>query len=97
MIFQWIARRAFDPTQHLAKLYQKDKPLLGDVEWSENHSVMSNSLQQHGLHSPWNSPGQNTGVGIPSPMNRPDPEIKLESPALQADALPAELPGKPCS
>ena len=24
---------------------------------------MSNSLQPHGLYSPWNSPGQNTGVG----------------------------------
>ena len=23
---------------------------------------MSDSLQPHGLHSPWNSPGQNTGV-----------------------------------
>ena len=30
---------------------------------SESHSVMSNSLQPHGLYSPWNSPGQNTGVG----------------------------------
>ena len=29
----------------------------------EGHSVMSNSLQAHGLYSPWNSPGQNTGVG----------------------------------
>ena len=29
---------------------------------SESHSVMSNSLQPHGLYSPWNSPGQNTGV-----------------------------------
>ena len=29
---------------------------------TESHSVMSNSLQPHGL-SPWNSPGQNTGVG----------------------------------
>ena len=27
-------------------------------------SVMSDSLQPHGLHSPWNSPGQNTRVGI---------------------------------
>ena len=26
-------------------------------------SVMSDSLQPHGLYSPWNSPGQNTGVG----------------------------------
>ena len=24
---------------------------------------MSNSLQPHGLYSPWNSPGQNTEVG----------------------------------
>ena len=30
---------------------------------SESHSVMSNSSQSHGLYSPWNSPGQNTGVG----------------------------------
>ena len=29
---------------------------------SESHSVMSNSLQPHGLYCPWNSPGQNTGV-----------------------------------
>ena len=26
-------------------------------------AVMSNSLQPHGLYSPWNSPVQNTGVG----------------------------------
>ena len=30
---------------------------------SESHSVMSKSLQPHELNSPWNSPGQNTGVG----------------------------------
>ena len=30
---------------------------------SERRSVMSNSLRPHGLCSPWNSPGQNTGVG----------------------------------
>ena len=30
---------------------------------SESHSVVSESLQPHGLYSPWNSPGQNTGVG----------------------------------
>ena len=29
---------------------------------SESHSVMSDSLQPHGLYRPWNSPGQNTGV-----------------------------------
>ena len=31
--------------------------------WSESRSVLSESLQPHGLYSPWNSPGQNTGVG----------------------------------
>ena len=30
---------------------------------SESHSLVSDSLQPHGLYSPWNSPGQNTGVG----------------------------------
>ena len=30
---------------------------------SESHSVASDSLRPHGLHGPWNSPGQNTGVG----------------------------------
>ena len=30
---------------------------------SEGCSVMANSLQPHGLYTPWNSPGQNTGVG----------------------------------
>ena len=30
---------------------------------SESSSVLSDSLQPHGLYSPWKSPGQNTGVG----------------------------------
>ena len=30
---------------------------------SENFSVVSDSLWPHGLYSPWNSPGQKTGVG----------------------------------
>ena len=30
---------------------------------SESCSVVSDSLQPHGLYHPWNSPGQNTGVG----------------------------------
>ena len=33
------------------------------VRESESNSVMSDSLRPHGLYSPWNSPGQNTGVG----------------------------------
>ena len=30
---------------------------------SESRSVVYNSLRPHGLYSPWNSPGQDTGVG----------------------------------
>ena len=33
------------------------------VSERESHSVMANSLRPHGLYSPWNSPGQNTGGG----------------------------------
>ena len=29
---------------------------------SESCSVLSDSLQHHGLYSPWNSPGQHTGM-----------------------------------
>ena len=36
-----------------------------------------------------------SGSPIPSPGDLPNPGIEPESPALQADSLPAELPGKP--
>ena len=36
-----------------------------------------------------------SGQPIPSPGDLPDPVIKRGSPALQADSLPTELPGKP--
>ena len=63
----------------------------------ESHSVGSNSLRPHGLYSPWNAPGQNTGVGSLSLLqgNLPNPGIEPSSPALQADSLPAEPQGKP--
>ena len=64
---------------------------------SESHSVVSNSLQPCGLYSPWNSPGQNTGVGSLSLLQEifPTPGIRPRCPTLQADSLPAEPPGKP--
>ena len=34
-----------------------------EVKWSESFSVVSESLQPHGLYSPWNLPRQNTEVG----------------------------------
>ena len=47
--------------QHLSDLLP---PLvLGVKSESESWSVVFDSLQPHGLYSPRNSPGQNTGVG----------------------------------
>ena len=36
-----------------------------------------------------------SGLPFPSPGDLPDPGIELRSPALQADALTSEPPGKP--
>ena len=33
------------------------------MKLNESHLVVSESLWPHGLYGPWNSPGQNTGVG----------------------------------
>ena len=51
---------------------------------------MSHSLRPHGLYSPCNSPGQNTGVGSLSLLQGIFP---TQSPALQVDSLPAEPQG----
>ena len=40
------------------------------LKWSESCSVVSDSLQLLGLYSPWDSLGQNTGVGSLSLLQR---------------------------
>ena len=64
------------------------QPRVWDTQ-SESLSVVSDSLQPHGLYSPWNSPGQNTGGGSLSlsPEDLPNPGIEPRSPVLQADSL----------
>ena len=58
---------------------------------SESGSVVSDFLLPHGQYSPWNSPGQNARVGSRSLLQVIEPRF----PALQAESLPAEPPGKP--
>ena len=65
-------------------------------------SVMSDSLQPHGLQparflGPWGFSRQEywSELPCPPPANLPKSAIEPRSPALQADSLPAELPGKP--
>ena len=47
--------------------------------------------------SPWGSPGKKywSGLLFPTPEDLPNPGIEPRSPALQADALTSEPPGKP--
>ena len=48
---------------------------------SESRSVVSNSLQPHGLYSPWNSPGQNTGMGSLSLLRgSSQPRVQISHP-----------------
>ena len=43
---------------------QNSRELQGETRSeSESYAVESDSLWPHGLYSPWDSPGQNTGVG----------------------------------
>ena len=66
-----------------------------------HHSVVSSSLQSHGLWPtrllcPWNSPGKNTGVGSHSPRDLPDSGIEPTSLASPSPAFFTTAPsGKP--
>ena len=64
---------------------------------SESCSIVSDSLRPHGLHSTWNFPGQNTGVGSLSFLQEIFPTQGLNPglPALHTDSLPAKPQGKP--
>ena len=55
----WVQGHRFDPWSGELKSHTRC------CKWSESesHSIVSYSLRPHGLHSPWNSPSQNTGVG----------------------------------
>ena len=80
---------------------QVTKPLFRFVtsyeSEGESHSVVSSSLRSYGLYSPWNSPGQNTGVGPLSLLQGIFHKSWVEprSPTLQVDSWPAEPQGKP--
>ena len=62
---------------------------------SESHSVMSDSLQPHGLSVEFSRPEYWRGYPFPFPEDLSNPEIEPRSPTFQADSLPAELQEKP--
>ena len=71
-----------------------DHPRYGKVKVAHLYLILCNPMV---YYSPWNSPGQNIGVGSlsPSPGDFPNPGIEPRSPALQVDSLPAEPQRKP--
>ena len=63
---------------------------------NESCSVMSSSLWPHRLYSPWNSPGQNTGIGSHSLLQGILPTQRSNQGLPHwRHSLPADLPGKP--
>ena len=73
---------------NLARLWSRIIQMNTNLEAeSESHSVVSDSLRPHALHSPWNSPGKNTGVGkpFPSPGVFPNPGL------LHCEQIPYQL------
>ena len=75
--------------------------LLGDDYCVLSHSVVSDSLQPHGLQParllcPWRFSRQEhwSGLPCPPPADLPNPGIEPRSPALQVDSLMTEPSGK---
>ena len=71
-----------------------------EVKWSEvAHCVLLFAtpwtVAYHAPLSMWFSRQEyRSGLPFPSPEDLPNPGIEPESPALEADALPSEPPGK---
>ena len=76
-------------------LYLKVKVLVAQL--CSTISLQPHRLWPASLLWSWDSPDKNTGVGSHSFLqgNLPNSGIEPRSPALQADCLPSELPGKP--
>ena len=68
---------------------------------SHRHAVVSDSVTprtvalQASLSTGISRQEYWSGLSFPSPGDLPNPGVKLKSPALQADSLLSEPPGKP--
>ena len=74
---RWVAisfSRGFSPPRDGTQVFciagrfftvwaSKETWVFTKVKWNESRSVVFDSLRPHGLQCPWNTPGQNTGVG----------------------------------
>ena len=72
-ILEWVAMPrsgGYSPTRdrtHVSYIAYTGRQVLTTSATRESesarHSVVSDTLRPHGLYSPWNSLGQNTGMG----------------------------------
>ena len=59
----WVCCQVLTPSKVLPLSKDLSCRIHPLPDQSEGHSVVSDSLRPRGLYSPWNSPGQNSGVG----------------------------------
>ena len=93
-LFTWLLPVA--PGPHMAVFISYENTnRIGLESERESHSVVPDSLRPRGPHGPWNSPGQNPGLGSLSLLQGifPNPGIKPRSHIFLADSLLAEPPG----
>ena len=72
------------------------QPRVWDTQ-SESLSVVSDSLQPHGLYSPWNSPGQNTGGGSCSLLEGIFPTQRSNPGLPHCRRIPCQLSHQGCT
>jgi len=90
-VFVWKNMKSLKASkQHEAIGYNETLNMSQEVTpWTAAHQAppsMGFSRQEYG-----------SGVPFPPPGDLPNPETEPRSPALQADSLPSEPPGKPIS
>ena len=100
---RWI----LSPTKERDYPKRKNEPRFGEDECNEQYMWLIHNLLRITLATPWTIACQSplpmefsrqecwNGLPFPSPRNLPSPGIELWSPALQADSLLPEPPGKP--
>ena len=75
-------------------LFKKIGDTKGIFYISQSHSVVSDSLQPHGLYSPWNSPGWNTIMSSLSLLQRIFPTKELNPGLLHGRQILYQLSHK---
>ena len=78
--------------------YADDATLMADSEVAQSCLTLCNPMD-YGLPGPvsleFSSQECWSGLSFPTPGDLPNPGVEPGSPALQADSLPSEPPGKP--